>query len=105
MLLARAEKISPVLADYLKEAGWRTVWPRLQSNHQSPARRSHAFHTWFDGFRTMRLIHMLCDAGLCRSESEDALKEYFAWGERTCPGTLTGMLAELRLIDGVRQPF
>ncbi len=104
ILLAHAEKISPVLADYLEQAGWRTVWPRLQSNHQNIVRRSHAFHSWFDGFRTMRLIHMLCDTGLCRSESEDALKEYFAWDDRACPRTLAGMLEELRLIDGVRHP-
>jgi hypothetical protein len=103
-LLAHAEKISPVLATYLEEAGWRTVWPRLQSNHKDTVRRLYAFHSWFDGFRTMRMIHMLCDAGLCRSESEDVLTEYFAWDERACPGTLTGMLEELRLIDGDGSP-
>ena len=101
-LLAFAEKISPVLADYLELANWRTVWPQLQSTHQNKARRSHAFHAWFDGFRTMRLIHMLCDAGHCRSESEETLAEYFTWDGRICPGSLTGMLEELRLIDRVR---
>lgn len=102
LLLVHAEKISPVLVDYLEQAGWRTVWPQLQLTHQNEARRSHAFHSWFDGFRTMRLIHMLCDAGLCRSPSEETLSEYFAWDGRICPGSLTGMLEELRLIDGVR---
>jgi hypothetical protein len=99
-ILADAEKISPVLADYLERAGWRTVWPRLQSTHQSAVRRLHAFHSWFDGFRTMRMIHMLCDSGLCRSESESFVAEYFKWAGRTCPETLTGMLEELRLHDG-----
>ena len=101
-LLTHAEKISPVLADYLEEAGWLTVWPQLQSTHQNKARRSHAFHSWFDGFRTMRLIHMLCDAGPCRSESEEILAEYFIWDGRVCPGSLMGMLEELKLVDGVR---
>ncbi len=101
-LLAHAEKISPVLANYLEEAGWQKVWPQLQSTHQNEARRSHAFHSWFDGFRTMRLIHMLCDNGLCRSESEGVLTEYFAWDGRVCPGSLMGMLEELKLVDGVR---
>ena len=100
-LLTHAEKVSPILANYLEQAGWRTVWPRLQSTHQSTVRRLHAFHSWFDGFRTMRMIHMLCDNGLCRSESAGILAEYFKWDGRACPETLAGMLAELRLHDGV----
>jgi len=101
-LLTHADRISPVLAAYLEQAGWRTIWPKLQSTHQNKARRLHAFHSWFDGFRTMRLIHMLCDNGLCRSESEEVLADYFTWDGRVCPGSLTGMLEELRLDDGVR---
>lgn len=103
-LLMRAEEISAVLANYLEQANWRTVWPRLQSTHKTEVQRSQAFHAWFDGFRTMRLIHLLCDAGLCRGEPEDILPEYFAWEGRGCPGTLTGMLEELRLNEGVRHP-
>ncbi len=101
-LLTHADRISPVLAAYLEQAGWRTIWPQLQSTHQNKARRLHAFHGWFDGFRTMRLIHILCDNGLYRSKSEEVLAEYFKWGGRVCPGSLTGMLEELRLVDGVR---
>lgn len=104
MLLTLADKVSPVLVDYLEQAGWGAVWPRLQSTHQSAVRRLHAFHSWFDGFRTMRMIHMLCDNGLCRSESEGLLAEYFKWDGRTCPETLTGMLEALRLHDGVGRP-
>ncbi len=47
------------------------------------------------------MIHMLCDNGLRRSEFEGILAEYFKWDGRTCPETLTGMLEELRLHDGV----
>ncbi len=100
-LLMRAEGISVVLVNYLEQADWRTVWPRLQSTHKTEARRLKAFHIWFDGFRTMRLIHLLCDAGLCRGEPEDVLPEYFVWEGRGCPETLSGMLEELRLHDGV----
>lgn len=100
-LLSLAETISPVLAEYLEQAGWRTVWPRLQLTHRHAGRRSHAFHCWFDGFRTMRLIHLLCESGVSRSSSEEILSEYFVWGGQTCPKTLTGMLAELRCQDGV----
>jgi hypothetical protein len=100
-LLIRAEEISAELANYLEQVNWQTVWPRLQSTHKTEAQRSQAFHTWFDGFRTMRLVHLLCDAGLCRGEPEDVLPEYFAWDGQGCPGTLSGMLETLRLQDGV----
>jgi glycosyltransferase involved in cell wall biosynthesis len=101
-LLARAEKISPVLAGYLEQLDWRNVWPRLQSTHQATVKRLQAFHTWFDGFRTMRLIHLLCDSGLCRGEPDNLLPEYFAWDNRSCPDSLPGMLEELRRLDGMQ---
>lgn len=100
-LLARAEQISPILAGYLEQSGWRTVWSGLQLNHRTPTRLMQAFHGWFDGFRTMRLIHLLCDAGLERGEPAELLPDYFAWDGRPCPGTLAAMLAELRRFDGV----
>ncbi len=99
-LLAQAEKISPVLADYLEHSGWRTVWPRLQSTHQANANRRRAFHAWFDGFKTMRLVHLLCDSGFRRGEPTEVLPEYFNWGGRRCPRTVAEMLEELRLLDG-----
>ena len=57
--------------------------------------RSHINH-WFDGFRTMRLIHLLCDSWLCRGEPEEIMSEYFSWAGLACPETLVGMLEELR---------
>ncbi len=100
-LLLRAEEISSELANYLEQVNWRTVWPRLQSTHKTEVQRLQAFHAWFDGFKTMRLVHRLCEASLCRGEPEDVLPEYFAWEGRSCHGTLSGMLETLRLHDGV----
>jgi hypothetical protein len=100
-LLARAAEISTVLVDYLQRSGWQTIWPGLQSTYQSKEKRLQAFHVWFDGFRTMRLIHLLCAAGLCRGEPEDVLPEYFAWDGRACPGSLTEMLETMRCYDDV----
>jgi hypothetical protein len=100
-LLTVAARISPALAAYLNQVGWLTVWPRLQATHQSAEKRLHAFHTWFDGFRTLRLIHHLCDAGLARGDAVALLSDYFAWDGRPCPATLAGILEELRQLDGV----
>jgi hypothetical protein len=102
MLLTSAGAISPVLVDYLEQANWRTVWPRLQSTHRTEVRLLQAFHVWFDGFRTMRLIHLLCDSGHSRGEPEDVLPDYFSWEGCGCPGSQAGMLGALRLHDGAK---
>lgn len=95
-LLACAAAISVVLADYLESIDWQTTWPGLQVNHQTGPKRLQAFHAWFDGFRTMRLIHLLCDSWLYRGEPEEIMPEYFSWAGLACPETLVGMLEELR---------
>ncbi len=98
-LFHHAEAISAVLADYLVQLDWHATWPKLQENHPTAERRKQAFHSWFDGFRTLRLIHLLCEAGLSRGEPEQMLPDFFAWEDRSCPHTITAMLEELRLCD------
>jgi len=95
-LFREAESISPVLSGYLVQADWRTVWPRLQTNHQNMGKRLQAFHAWFDGFRTLRLIHLLCDEEYVRGEPQEILPEYFSLGKRCCPRSTTEMLESLR---------
>ena len=98
-ILCLAQEISSVLADYLEQLDWRSVWPRIQQTHRSSARLQQAFHVWFDGFRTLRLIHLLCEAKFGRGEPEKFLPEYFTWEGRTVPVSVTAMLEELRVAD------
>ncbi len=99
LLFSRAERLSAVLADYLVQIDWHATWPKLQTNNPTEKGRAEAFHSWFDGFRTLRLIHLLCDAGLSRGEPEEMLPAFFTWDGRDCPETITAMLEELRLCD------
>jgi hypothetical protein len=99
LLFSRAEKISAVLADYLVQIDWHTTWPKLQKNHPTEKGRTAAFHSWFDGFRTLRLIHLLCDAGLSRGEPQEMLPDFFTWDGRDSPKTVLAMLDELRRYD------
>jgi hypothetical protein len=103
LLFSRAEKISAVLADYLVQIDWHATWPKLQKNHPTEKGRAEAFHSWFDGFRTLRLIHLLCDAGLSRGEPLEMLPAFFSWDGRDCPESVRAMLEELRLCD--QSPF
>ena len=98
-LLALATQVSPVLASYLEQLDWRSAWPMLQQNYRSGPLLQQAFHVWFDGFRTLRLIHLLCDAEFGRGEPEEVLPQYFRWEGSVVPVSLQGMLETLRAAD------
>jgi hypothetical protein len=98
-ILSLAAQISPVLAGYLEQLDWRSAWPGIQKTHRSSARMQQAFHVWFDGFRTLRLIHLLCETGFGRGEPEAILPEYFTWAGSPTPASLEGMLEALRVAD------
>jgi hypothetical protein len=72
-LLAGARGISSHLANYLEGLGFAAVWERLQRNHPRPGALLIAFHGWFDGLRTMRLIHHLSAGPYPRCGAEEAL--------------------------------
>lgn len=98
-LLANAAEISPVLSRYLLDCRWLSVWPALQKTHQSKIQLQNAFHTWFDGFKTLRLIHQVCESGHRRGEPEELLPKYFAWEGQTVSGNVREMLEWMRAND------
>lgn len=95
MLLA-AEAVSPHLATYLRTLDWLATWAKIRKNHLSRTQRLQAFHAWFDGFRSLRLIHLLCENGHPRGEPQELLPGYFAWAGCSCPQTPAEMLEVLR---------
>ena len=99
ILLANAAEISPVLSRYLLDCRWLSVWPALQKTHQSKTQLQNAFHAWFDGFKTLRLIHQLCESGHRRGEPEELLPDYFAWDGQTVSGNVREMLEWMRAND------
>jgi len=60
-LLAQAGEICLALQGFLKQEKFVATWQRISTTHGDPARRQRAFHEWFDGLKTMRLIHYLSD--------------------------------------------
>jgi len=72
-LMEEARRITSPLARYLREAKFEAAWENLRRNHPDSRRRREAFHGWFDGFRTLKLIHRLCDEELGRCGPEQAM--------------------------------
>ena len=72
-IMTGAEQISPLLAAWLTEVNFPETWRGLRRNHPLPGRLTAAFHVWFDGLKTMKLIHHLSAHGFPRSGPEQAL--------------------------------
>jgi hypothetical protein len=99
-LLNGARDSSFTLGAFLEQAGWSAVWPRLCGNHAAGKSRVQAFHSWFDGLKTLRLIHALSAADFPRQSADKALPELLAWCGLPCP---EGTTARLELVRGYQE--
>ncbi len=82
-----ARDISLSLADFLAQIDFPAVWERLRRNFPSPAPLLTGFSTWFDGLKTMKLIHHLSDGPFPRMEPETVMPEFLRWaGLEPVPG-------------------
>jgi hypothetical protein len=88
--LAR-EGASPLLQGALRELEVEARMERLRSLSSDPAGRRKQWHDWFDGFRTLRLVHVLRDLGPGVVPLADALAEApFVCEEPSGSATMTG---------------
>jgi hypothetical protein len=74
-ILREAQIISVHLAEYLEDARFPATWTGLCRNHRTPDRLLRGFHGWFDGLRTMKLIHHLSARGFPRCGPEESIPE------------------------------
>jgi len=81
VLLTGAGGISPQLREFLELNRFEEIWPRLQLNAAHHAGLESQFHRWFDGFKTLKLIHFLRDHQVPRLPIFDAIARL----EPTCP--------------------
>ena len=106
-LLAEARGIAAELGSFLSGQRFETVWPKLQANARDSEMLLRQLDRWFDGFRTMKLIHHLRDNGLAEQNTFDALAALtqMACGNATPMADETdlkaqkGVLALLRELD------
>jgi hypothetical protein len=71
--------ISPCLAEYLQINRFAGVWDKLRRNHPVQSALITAFHGWFDGLKTMKLVHHLSAGFFPRCEPDKALAGLFVW--------------------------
>jgi len=100
-LIRRARGISPHLETWLRQAGFGTAWSNLLRNSPDDQRLTASFHSWFDAFRTMRLMHHLTDSAYPRIPAEQAVPPLLERAGHESPGDLGGLIECLRRIQGV----
>lgn len=95
-LLARARALSADLGDFLEARAFGLVWERLQRNHPREDAFLRAFHGWFDGLKTLQLIHFLSDRQYGRLQPREALPPLLVWAGLPPVEQTTAQLQALR---------
>lgn len=98
-LLELAGKISPSLAGYLEGARFPENWEKLRRNSRDRSALIDSFHCWFDGLRTMRLVHHLSDGPLPRAGAAETVPRLLEWAGL---GPLTDPAGQLSLLRRVQ---
>lgn len=75
--LARAASISPQLHSFLDRHEFATIWERIRGANCRHEYLTRQFHDWFDGFKTLKLIHELSADALPPIDMFEALKILF----------------------------
>ncbi len=75
--LSFAGKLNPLLKKFLELNSFEEQWEKIFSNAKSKEQIRKQKKIWFDGFRTMKLIHYLRDNGFPNINMFDALDHLF----------------------------
>lgn len=98
-ILARSSEVSRHLHDYLDGLRFAEVWEKLRRNNKDRPGLVKAFHDWFDGLKTMKLIHYLSDGPFPRCGAEEAVATLLHRSGLEPPDRMDAQLALLREIQ------
>ncbi|MGE5350511.1 MAG: hypothetical protein ACM3P0_00400, partial [Acidobacteriota bacterium] len=76
--LDKAGEIHPSMRSFLEEQNFLRDWKKIVENSKSEVQIRRQKKLWFDGFRTLKLIHYLRDNAFPPVNMFDALDEIFS---------------------------
>lgn len=76
-LLLLAERLHPQLAHFLIDQRFESAWDDILGLQPNAPRRRRQFHVWFDGLRTIQLLHHLRDTAFPDLPAREALAGLF----------------------------
>ena len=95
----KSRSISSQLTDFLDGIQFPTLWHRLQNNFRASSTLLAGFHGWFDGLKTLKLIHHLSDGPFPRKEPEEVMPGLLSWAGLEPVQGVTRQLALMRRIQ------
>lgn len=84
----QARAIDRELEKYLEDQDFRKTWERLQANAGDREQLLAQFHRWFDGLKTLRLIHHLRNTAYPSRPVEEVASAVGAWFDSAAPELL-----------------
>lgn len=103
-ILAAAEKIHPALREYLDLCRFAVDWPVIRRNCPDSGHLRRQFHVWFDGLKTLRLIHHLDRSAYPPVPLFEGLKGLLDLMGETIPAN-PGIDARQRILAELRSRF
>jgi hypothetical protein len=91
--------ISSCLFDFLIKNKFESVWDKLQRNFPDSRILLKGFHDWFDGLKTMKLIHHLSAGPYPRQDPERVVPGLLRWAGLE---TVEGIDSQLELLRRVQ---
>ena len=67
-------RMNPPVKGFLESQGALRAWQKFSEQASNPAARLRRFHDWFDGFRTLKLIHHVRDHVALSLPWQDAIR-------------------------------
>jgi hypothetical protein len=110
-ILADARKIHPDLKAYLDLSRFAGDWPVIRKNSPDAGHRRRHFHVWFDGLKTLRLVHHLSRTAFPPVPMFEGLKELLdrtGQGIPSIAGIPSGVPApdtQFRILEELRSRF
>ena len=95
----KTKGISLPLTDFLDRVQFPAVWNKLKRNLRTPSTLLSGFHGWFDGLKTMKLIHHLSAGPFPREEPEEVLPGLLQWAGLDSVEGIAKQLGVLRKIQ------
>ena len=96
-LQTAATDLDPALGAFMHRQKLSDTWDRLRRNNRTKERLNQAFHTWFDGLKTLQLLKQFCRTGqLDLQTAEEAIPCFFEAIGLVSTGTPTSDLEKLR---------
>ncbi len=84
-LLRRAEAILPELREFLSQQNFKEAWTKITASSKTIKQLEKQKKFWFDGFRTLKMIHFLRDSVYPDIDGFEALRQMFILNKLETP--------------------